>query len=131
MSITTIGTILRTKAFPNGTVELFDANGKLHNDGDMPACVALDGSQAWFRHGKLHRETGPAFIDGDGTVHYWLDGEFVDQDDSARNPTSPPKPVVTIETLRSLFRAAPTKEVEDAVLAIAERHGHPAHTVCF
>lgn len=86
---------MRSKAFPNGTVELFDATGKLHNEGDMPASVAPDGSQAWFRNGKPHRDTGPAYIDGDGTVHFWLNGQFLLQDDSARKTTRSPSPPTT------------------------------------
>ncbi len=75
---------LKIKVWPNGTIEFFDEHGRLHNEADMPACVALDGSRAWFKHGKCHRDEGPAFMDADGTVHYWLNGEFIDQDDSQR-----------------------------------------------
>jgi len=129
--MTTTGTILRASVRNDGTIELRDQENRLHNDNDLPACVALDGSQAWFRYGQGHRDTGPAFIHANGSAVFFLNGSFVMQDDSGFSLLNPPKPVVLIETLRSLYNVAPTKEVEDAILAIAEKHGHPTHTVCF
>jgi hypothetical protein len=74
----------------NGTQEWFDADGKLHRDGDLPAKVAPHGNY-WFRHGKLHRDGDlPAVVwhgrhtcwfkdglqhrDGDLPAVTWADG---------------------------------------------------------
>ena len=34
-----------------------------------------DGRQIWYLDGKLHRKDGPAIIDGDRKVWYYLNGE--------------------------------------------------------
>lgn len=39
--------------------------GKLHRGGDLPAMETPDFS-AWYRHGLMHRENGPAFVSKDG-----------------------------------------------------------------
>lgn len=70
------------KVFPNGTRERFNSAGKPDSEGDEPAAVAPDGSRAWFRNGKLHRESGPAYIGADGTVSYWSNGVCLEQNDA-------------------------------------------------
>ena len=38
-------------------------NGKLHSYGDAPAIVYDDGSELWYKEGKVHRENDlPAYI---------------------------------------------------------------------
>lgn len=69
---------MTAKTWPNGVQEWFDDQGWCHRDGDLPASIHPDGSRAWFRHGKLHRETGPAYIDADGTESFWLNGKCLD-----------------------------------------------------
>ena len=48
-------------------------HGKRHRE-DGPAVIYLDGYQAWYLHGQLHREDGPAVIWPDGSQEWWLDG---------------------------------------------------------
>lgn len=72
------------KTWPNGTEEWFDEEGRCHRDGGLPACIAVDGSRAWFQHGRLHREDGPAFIDQHGRFSFWLNGECVESEDIHR-----------------------------------------------
>jgi len=77
------------KVWPNGTEEWFDIRGRCHRDDDLPASVSTDGAQAWFRHGKLHRENSPAFIDKYGRVSFWLNGECIDDEDIHRVIVAP------------------------------------------
>jgi hypothetical protein len=37
--------------------------------------IRTDGSQEWYRDGKLHRDDdGPAVINTDGTMEWWVNG---------------------------------------------------------
>jgi hypothetical protein len=70
----------------HGTQKWFDAEGKLHRDGDLPAIVYQRSSGAtstfgvcgqWFRHGLLHREGGkPAVVDSNDveSAEWWVNG---------------------------------------------------------
>jgi hypothetical protein len=58
----------------NGS-ELWYRDGKLHRD-DGPAVVFTDGCQEWYRHGKLHREGGPAVDYKSGHKEYYRDGKL-------------------------------------------------------
>ncbi len=58
----------------NEKVEYKDRHGKLHRD-DGPALIRPDGTQVWYQHGKLHRDDGPAAIDVDGTQSWWQHGK--------------------------------------------------------
>ncbi len=51
-----------------------DDDGQWHRD-DGPAILWPDGTQDWYRHGKIHREDGPAVIRADGTRIWWQNGE--------------------------------------------------------
>lgn len=115
--MTTIAKCLR-----EGVIQVYDETGRLHNNNGHPAAVDLDGSQAWFVHGKLHREDGPAFISGNGIVHFWQNGDFLLQDDAEKVP-------VSVETLRSLYAAAEDARVEQIVLQLAHRYGYPEEAV--
>jgi hypothetical protein len=47
-------------------------HGKCHRDG-LPAVVYSDGSQSWCQHGKLHRSFDlPAVVWADGTQEWWV-----------------------------------------------------------
>jgi hypothetical protein len=51
----------------DGTQHWFK-KGKLHRDGDSPAVIYADGSQYWFKEGKLHRDgDSPAVTRADGS----------------------------------------------------------------
>ena len=54
-----------------------------HRDGDLPAVIYYNGTQAWYQLGKLHRDNGlPAEIHPDGKMTWWEHGKFTgDQDD--------------------------------------------------
>ena len=58
----------------DNNISWYDSDGKSHRDGDMPAFITYYGYMAYRKHGKRHREFGPAVIWKDGSVEYWLDG---------------------------------------------------------
>lgn len=45
--------------------------GQLHSIDDAPACLYPDGTQWWYREGKLHRVGGPAVVYGLGIEEWW------------------------------------------------------------
>ena len=50
-------------------------NGKLHRERDLPALVNADGNQEWYKNGKIHRDGDfPAIIYADGTQWWFKDG---------------------------------------------------------
>lgn len=57
-----------------------DINGLLHNDNNKPCLISKDG-EMYRKHGKVHREDGPAFIQyyhNSRIIRYaewWLDNE--------------------------------------------------------
>lgn len=62
-----------------------DDDGQFHSFDDAPAIVIesyvqddeyIEGYKAWYKHGKLHREDGPAVIRNNGEEHYYKDGEL-------------------------------------------------------
>ena len=57
-------------------VTFYDADKKYHRGNDRPAIVDDNGLQ-WMRHGKPHRDVGPAVIESDGRVSYWRGGHLV------------------------------------------------------
>ena len=69
------------KIFPDGT-QAWYKDGKLHCD-DGPAWIDADGSRGWYNDGKLHRIDGPAWIDADGRQEWRKDGEFHCEDGPA------------------------------------------------
>ena len=58
----------------DNTIRWFDSDGNYHRDDDMPAYITTDGYMSYCKHGKLHRECGPARIWLNGDGHYWIDG---------------------------------------------------------
>ncbi|WP_052764126.1 hypothetical protein [Microvirga massiliensis] len=56
---------------PDGT-ETWYREGKLHRD-SAPAVVKLDGTRIWFRYGRFHREDGPAVEMPDGSRQWFID----------------------------------------------------------
>jgi hypothetical protein len=77
-----------------GAQKWFDAYGKLHRDGDLPAVVWSHGTtewyqhgfQSWWKHGLRHRDGDlPAVVWSDGTKQWWVDG--VRQTPEARSQT--------------------------------------------
>ena len=63
----------------NKMVEWTDKHGKPHRD-DGPAVIYPDGSRIWYRHGELHRDDGPAMIRADG-AQFWYQLDELHRDD--------------------------------------------------
>lgn len=55
------------------TFYLYDRKGRRHADGGRPAVCDAD-RIAWYVHGQLSREDGPAEILSDGTCNYYSGG---------------------------------------------------------
>lgn len=62
--------------FADGSKGWFALGSKvLHREGDKPALIHANGDQVFMKHGKMHRDRGPAFIGADGTMEWYTDGE--------------------------------------------------------
>jgi hypothetical protein len=73
------------QTWPGGNV-CYLLDGHFHRV-DGPALIGADGSTTWFRHGREHREGGPAVEDPrSGFVEYWIDGIQFTRDAYARSP---------------------------------------------
>lgn len=53
-------------------------HGALHRD-DGPALVYPDGAEEWYQHGQLHRDDGPAVTESDGS-QYWYQNDQIHRD---------------------------------------------------
>jgi len=60
--------------------EAWYKHGELHREGG-PAVVGQDGAKFWYRDGQRHREDGPAVIRPDGTEEWWLNDEEVPKEE--------------------------------------------------
>jgi len=40
-----------------------------------------DGTESWYKDGKLHREDGPARIYQNGARYYYLNGDYIEEKD--------------------------------------------------
>ena len=50
--------------------------GRVHRDGDKPAMIYADGTQAWFQDGQLSRgDDKPAMIYADGSQEWFVNGK--------------------------------------------------------
>ncbi len=61
-------------------IQVWYLNGQLHRE-DGPAYIEGN-NQKWYLNGKLHREDGPAIIDGD-YQEWYLNGELHREDGPA------------------------------------------------
>ena len=62
--------------YPDGEKQWYK-HGKLHRD-DGPAVIMPNGYRAykaWYKNGERHREDGPAVICSDGCKAWWRDGK--------------------------------------------------------
>ena len=60
--------------YRNGTQSWYK-EGKVHRDGDQPAII-YEGCQEWWKEGKRHREGGqPALISVHGTLFWYKEGK--------------------------------------------------------
>lgn len=51
----------------------YDENDLEHTDNDIPSCV-YKGTQRWCKHGSLHREEGPSWLDNNEAT--WFKNGF-------------------------------------------------------
>ena len=58
-------------------VQMWYCEGELHRENDLPAIIFQNGDRVWYKEGELHRHGLPAFIDVDGSIEYWYEGEQV------------------------------------------------------
>ncbi len=57
-------------------------NDQVHSyDPNEPAVTTALGTLIFFKHGKLHRDCGPAYFGPHGLVEYWLDGKQYSYED--------------------------------------------------
>jgi hypothetical protein len=74
------GKVIYRKDKKGGTTAYYyDAEGKLHREG-KPAIIGPK-EEAYYNHGLLHNEEGPARILSNGTKEYWLNGKPLTQED--------------------------------------------------
>ena len=65
-----------TDYWEDGTQQWFK-NGKLHRDGDLPARIHANGTLVWLKNGKEHRDGDkPVEIHADGTLGWWKNGKI-------------------------------------------------------
>ena len=61
-----------------GDVDIYIYDGKKHRQGGPAEINRRTGYQAWFKHGLLHRDSGPALIDPiKKHREYWNNGKFI------------------------------------------------------
>jgi len=60
--------------YPDGS-KYWYKDGKLHRTSG-PAYIGSNGSKSWYKDGKLHSTSGPAFISSDGSKYWYKDGEL-------------------------------------------------------
>ena len=65
-----------TLAAAADTLICTDDDGNLHSYDDKPACRHGDGSEHWYKHGKLHRDNGPAIINPRRGEIWYQNGEM-------------------------------------------------------
>ena len=71
------------REYSNGTKAWFK-NGKYHRENGLPAFVDSDGSREWYKDGKLHRDDDlPAVLCSDGTKEWYKNGERHREGDAA------------------------------------------------
>ena len=61
----------------------YDSKGQYHRDGDMPAYIKTNGYMSYCKHGKFHRECGPAVIYSSGIENYCLMHKHYSKEDHA------------------------------------------------
>lgn len=54
-------------------VQVWYTHGTIHRDGDKPAMI-IRGTVQYLKHGRLHRESGPAVINEYGVKWWYLNG---------------------------------------------------------
>ena len=52
-------------------------NDVWHNIDDLPCYYDKSGHKSWFEHDRKHRLNGPAVQRKDGSLEWYIDGEFL------------------------------------------------------
>jgi hypothetical protein len=66
-----------------------DSHGLAHRGYDLPAIVARNGKQQWYRHGRRHRTHGmPAIIEPNSLKIWAVNGNFCSEEESLRATVS-------------------------------------------
>lgn len=55
------------------SVTWYDELNQVHNHDDMPAMIWSKGSDYYYKHGRCHREDGPAIIGTYGGLRWFHD----------------------------------------------------------
>ena len=58
------------------TTQTLDDNLELHSFNDEPAIIMSDGTMVWYKHGKIHRESGPAVIFKNNDVSFYYEHKW-------------------------------------------------------
>lgn len=107
-------------------------NGKLHSENDAPAVIYADGTQWWYREGKIHRDGGPAVRLANGVEEWWQDNQR--HRDGAPAVIYPATPVVAA-SLRGVkqwwTRGKLVKEEIPPQVARYRQMMEQAHKACF
>lgn len=63
--------------------EFWHKDNNIHRDNGLPAIIQYLNNkiiaERWHKHGKAHRADGPAVINPDGTIEYWIDGRRMNE----------------------------------------------------
>jgi hypothetical protein len=46
--------------------------------------IEPDGGQSWYQHGELHRDDGPAWIQSNGTQHWFWHSQEITEEEHAK-----------------------------------------------
>jgi hypothetical protein len=60
---------------PCGSVT-WEKNGVIHRNEDKPAFINGNGTLAWYKNGEQHRLRGPAVIGANGTLYWYKNGKL-------------------------------------------------------
>jgi len=68
--------------YSDGTQKWYK-NGKVHRE-DGPAVIYSNGTQYWYKNGEFHREDGPTVIHVDGKQYWYLNDKKYSRDNYYR-----------------------------------------------
>ena len=60
----------------DGSLEWYK-NGKWNRDDDKPAWISASGTLTWWKNSLRHRICGPAVINADDSLGWWIRGEDI------------------------------------------------------
>lgn len=63
------------RVYDDGTIKWYNNKGMFHRE-DGPAVIHADGTEYWYRNGKLYRENGPSIVDIYGSKYWYLNNKL-------------------------------------------------------